>query len=294
MFQADKAGPDAFGDAFHALFQHYDATPSREAGGLSPHQLNTLIYCGWWAKPFPITLNSNLPVSRVGGAAFFQNIRTFLGKIARADGLEATVQGNLSRQAVAQLIEIITIPADYMTSLRSVSRVINERDVFPLHAIRILCELAGLVRRQKKAFGLSRKAKQFLTEERAGELYRHLFDVFFHNFNLAHLSRLPDLPGVQATFPFMLYKLSTIPQEQVHTVESLAPVLLLPGVQEEIRKKRSPGHLAERLLESRVLRPLEEFGLLEMTRVDPKDREPWLVAVQKKPLFDEFIQVSLP
>ena len=166
--------------------------------------------------------------------------------------------------------------------------------MLPLHTIRIVCELAGLVRRQKKAFVLSRKTKQLLSEEKAGELYRHLFDVFFHKFNLAHLSRLPELPGVQATFPFMLYKLSRIPQDQVHTLESLAPMLLLPGVQEEVRKKRSHEHLPERLLESRVLKPLEEFGLIEMTRVDPKDHEPWLVAVQKKPLFDEFIQASLP
>ena len=121
MFQADKAGPDAFGDAFHALFQHYDATPSPEAGGLSPHQLNTLTYCGWWAKPFPISLNSNLHGSQIDGAVFFRNARTFLGKIADAEGLEATVQGNLSRQAVAQLIEIMPMPADYMTSLRRVS-----------------------------------------------------------------------------------------------------------------------------------------------------------------------------
>lgn len=147
MLQADKSGPDAFDDALHALIQHHNATPTPEAGGLSPHQLNTLIYCGWWAKPFPITLNSNLPRPQIDGAVFFHNARTFLGKIANADGLEATAQGNLSRQTVAQLIEIMPMPADYMASLRTVSRVINERDVLPLHTIRIVCELAGLVRR---------------------------------------------------------------------------------------------------------------------------------------------------
>lgn len=273
--------------------QKYNEAPQEELGGLSPKHAHDLLYSGWWKEPYPIILNSSLPLSAFSASPFVLNARSLLQMIANKGELSSTPKKNLSRQSVAELLQVLTLPEGFLAKLHTYSKVINEMDVFPLHIVRSVCELAGLIRCTKKAFVLTRKGLGLTKDAKAGELCVELFHAHFRKFNLAYLGRLPDCDGVQLTFTYSLFRLARLSNGESYTIEGLAPMALLPKVQEEIKAEPFQGTLAEWLLESRILRPLEGFGLIQLMRADPKDHEPWLVAVEKKPLFDQFVRVNL-
>ena len=275
------------------VVEEYNLAPMSEMGGLSPSQAFDLIHSGWWEEPHPVQLNSDLPFSDLGAAVFVTNARMFLKAIDEAGGAPATAKGNLTRQFVSQMLEHLDLPKDCLRIVRAVNRVINEHDVWPLHVLRGVCELGGVVEKQKKRFTLTRVGKEMMPNQKAGELYRHLFDVFFRKFNLAYLDRAPEGVGIQSTFPYILYRLRTLSDSETYTVEELAPLLFLPKVQEELHKKSSHEHMPEWVLEMRVLKPLEGFGLVKIERVDPNDRAPSLIAVRKTPLFERFVELNL-
>lgn len=90
------------------------------------------------------------------------------------------------------------------------NKVLNEHDVRPLHIIRIICELARLVRRRKRKFLVTNKGQQLLGEQKAGELYTLLFRTFFRQFNLSYLDGLPECYGLQGTIAYSLYRLKKV------------------------------------------------------------------------------------
>lgn len=272
----------------------YNEAPQEELGGLSPDHAHDLLYSGWWKEPYPVRLNSSLPLPAFNASPFVLNARSLLQTIADKGELAATPKKNLSRPAVARLLEVLALPEGFLAKLHTYSKVINEMDVLPLHIVRTVCELAGLVRCTTKAFVLTRRGSDLVKDSKAGELCAELFHAHFRKFNLAYTGRLPACDGVQMTFAYSLFKLARLGNGESYTVEGLVPRVLLPKVQEEIQAEPLQGPLAEWLLESRILRPLEGYGLLSIQRVDPKDHSPWLVAVEKRPLFDQFVRINVP
>ena len=264
-----------------------------DMGGLSPQQVFDLIHAGWWAKPRPIHLNPGLSLSDLDAAVFVTNARIFLKAVDEMNGAPATAKGNLTRKFVSEMLDRLNLPQGHVQMIQAVNRVINEQDVWPLHLLRIVCELGKLVQKQKKQFVLTPHARDMIDDDKAGELYRHLFETFFREFNLAYMDKASEARSVQSTFPYILYRLGTLPADEIYTVESLVPMVLLPKVQAEIRAAPLLEHMTEWMLEARILKPLQGFGLITIERVDPHDRKPWLITVQKTPLFESFVQLNL-
>lgn len=84
------------------------------------------------------------------------------------------------------------------------NKVINERDVWPLHELRVILKLAGLIRNRKGRFAPTRAGRDANTNEHAGVLFAKLFHTTFCKFNLGFRDRWPEVSDFQATIAYPL------------------------------------------------------------------------------------------
>lgn len=276
----------------HQIEQIVDARnnrPDPELGNLSPHQVHKLIYLPWNDPNYPIKFNKQLSLSDLKDSVFFANATIFLNTLLELKNQDtATAKRNLNRKFVKAVFDKLVLDAETKADILRYNKVINEEDIMPLHVIRIVCEEGKLVQCRKKKFLLTTKGKEVLPEENTGQLFYELFHSYFREFNIAYVDRLPDFESIQRTIGYSFWRLSQIADDFRKIGELFEEILLLP-VKKEIRKALPPLIQVEWLVESRIVSPLEKFGLLECRYKDFKGyRE--LEAVRKTELFDRFMR----
>ncbi len=266
----------------------YNQQPQDELGGLSPAQMHDLLQ-GDWFTAGPLRLNLEIVPDDVRDADLLVNARIFLTAVQEAGGVKATATGNLPRAFVALMLERLRFPAGYVEEIRRYNKTINEHDAYVLHVLRVILELAKLVRRFRGKFVLRPAGRELLAESQAGTLYVRLFRTVFREFNLAYLDGGgPESSGLQHTVAFSLYRLSTAAVEWRNPYE-LAAEVVLPEVYDELVDPRWDDEAAMRI-EARLLRPLEWFGLLERRDLPSPNSFDRPYEVRKTVLFDRFIR----
>ena len=170
-------------------------------------------------------------------------------------------------------------------------RVLNEDDVFPLHIARIVSGCAGLIHKRKDRFLVKKKHQKLLSEENAGQLYCLLFRTYFETFNLSYLDGLPELHCIQHTIPYSLLRLKELCNNDT-SLKGLHSKVLLPAVQEEVREEIPKLVQADWVIRSRIICPLEAFGLLDCTYEKSKMPFSEITKCRKTELFDKFMRVE--
>jgi hypothetical protein len=142
------------------------------------------------------------------------------------------------------------------------ARRITEQDMDPLHRLRVVCQLAGLLRKRAQRFEPTRKARDLAAPERAGELYALLFRTWFRKFNLAY-ERYHDWPALQEQVAFTLCRLPHVAGDW-NTAAELLPRVVLPFALERAPENdRAIMDLPALVLANHLFDPLVGFGLLE-------------------------------
>jgi hypothetical protein len=273
----------------------YHATPQEALAGLSPDQAQALLYERLDGAGH-LRFSENLTLEELESGDFPFHCRVFLARLEETGGAPATAAGNLKRVFVAEMLERMRFRDRYLEDLHRMNKVVNEADVWPLHVVRVNLELAGLIRRRKGTFLLTRKGRSLVSPEAAGELFRHLFLVHFGEFDLRYGRRLWSELDLQAAMPLLIWQVGVWARDWV-TVQALS-VRLLP----ESRPDADNGGDASlrqdiSFLHSILLEPLEGFGLLEERDADPQgeseDRRwrwrPEALEVRITPLFHRFL-----
>jgi hypothetical protein len=122
-------------------------------------------------------------------------------------GLNATGKGNLPRKLcqVAAASYWSELPED---DIHHRIRVNKEEDCDDLHIARVLMEMAGLLRKTKGRFYLTRKYHQMATAQSGlGGLYPTILKTCCIDFNWAYRDEFEDIPFIQLSFLFTLYLL---------------------------------------------------------------------------------------
>lgn len=292
-----RANPDASLDELNATLQvrieAANRRPQAELGGLAPTQVANLLNADWERGDGALRLNSGLPLDMLAHARMLTNARTFLALLKDRGEIRATGAGNLPRAAVTELTERMEWPDGYVERLHEYHKALNEPDVFPLHVVRVLLGLAGLLKLRKGKFSITRRGTEMGAEAQAGELFALLFRTQFRTMNLGYLNpRVPDVPLFQRTVAFSLHRFGRL-AEKWHTPEELlAGRIVLPIVRDEV----PPGptlDLLPFLVGAQLLRPLVEFGLAEVREVPHKGRGWPDQAYRKTRLFDRFLSFDL-
>jgi hypothetical protein len=207
------------------------------------------------------------------------------------DGTKLTTSGNLNRAFVRRMMD----EGDWVwfraMAPEEIRQVWNEGDFFSLHKLRVLADLAGLIRKFKGRFVVTKKGRKLLDDEGAGELFALLFETQFRKMNLAYLDRHPAGPELQRSIGYSLFHLGEAARDW-RTPEELVKPLLLPYVLEALPQLPSRLMRPDLILRARVLDVLEGFGLLEME--ERPGRDPWLPERRYRtaPLYGRFIALN--
>lgn len=270
----------------------YNETPQAELGGLSPRQAFELLHLDWEGGGV-LRLEAGLALDELDGAEILVNARRMLAALAEAGGMKATQAGNLNRRAVAQLAALLRWDPKLAEALRTRSRPLNEMDLFPLHVLRVVLGLAGLLRKWKGSFRVTARGRALQSQDRAGELYALLFRTVFRRFNLAYLDRMAgEHREIQDTVAFALYRLGGLADEWTRT-KALAREIVLPDVAASVPIDQFGWDRLPWMVETRILRPLGRFGLLELRDVPGKDKYLPDREVRRTALYGSFLRFAL-
>jgi hypothetical protein len=171
--------------------------------GLSPDQMYRLLYFPFDSPDlyhFPETLSIEPEAP----------ILTLVNSIEQAiddKGLKATAKGNLPQKLCRDAAEAYLQsrpPEDIRYFIKA-----DREDNFPeLNFTRITLELAGLLRKTKGRFYLTRKFKRLRDAAGLAGLYPEIFKAYCQKFNWAYLDGYPEIHFIQQSFLFTLFVLS--------------------------------------------------------------------------------------
>jgi hypothetical protein len=236
-----------------------------------------------------IRLEPNLNSTDLAGSGVTRTALILLRRAADPGGLKLTATGNLSRTVVAEMVEAIEWPGLDKAELFQFHKVINEPDFLPLHFVRVLMQGTKLVRVQRDKLVLTRLGKAMLVPERYGALQALLFHLAVWHLNLGYFDRNPIEAWPQNHTGVVLWCLSVSANDWMDR-EILTRLCTVPVLQ-VVESKWDFGSFA---MESRILKPLLWFGLLEArTERSAESRVSDRRLYRKTPLFDRFVEFNV-
>jgi len=202
------------------------------------------------ANNHAIRLEPNLTTAEISGSAITANALLLLRRAADTGGLKLTATGNLSRAVVEEMCGVINWPNYTKAELLRFQKVINEPDFLPLHFIRILTQVAKLLRTHRGKLVPTPLGRRMLAAEQHGPLQALLVHVALWRMNLAYFDGYPLDSWPQSEVGVILWSLSAsahdwLPRETL-TRLCASPVI---GVLE------AQWDFGSSAMEARILRP---------------------------------------
>ena len=244
------------------------------------------------AEPLPenrtLRFAAELADEELEHSAFVGNALAVLERTADEGWLWLTEKGNFRRDTVAELRESMTWPGMEATEQFRTGKALREGDVWELHLLHQLVDLAGLVEGRIGLCQLTALGSEMLEPGRRGALQALLFrHAFWH----ADLSRFVEMfprgwPGrwPQDDIGVILWGLSNVADEW----QSAKTLMALCAVRDDAIA-RVHWNAEGTMFIGRILGPLRWFGLVEYRgwEVGPD------VAWRKTALFDRFLSFDV-
>ena len=235
-----------------------------------------------------LRLAADLPDEAFAESAFAVNALIALERINDEFLPRLTDKGHFGRDMVAAMREAMTWPGMEATEQFRAGKALREGDVWELHLLHRLMDLAGLVEGEAVLCQLTPLGREMLEPGRRGALQALLFRHLYWHADLSeHVETFPrGLPGrwPQDDIGVILWGLSNVAGEwqSADTLRTLTAVrdMSVAGLHWNAEGTMFAG---------RVLGPLRWFGLLEY-RGPPETAE---VGWRKTPLFDRFLSFEV-
>lgn len=260
--------------------------------GLSSEQMTCLLY-----QPFesPVIVEFSTDIAP-GPHVAIMWLFTALVDAMGESGLKATAKGNLPltfcKEIAGQWLQ-----RDDGTDRFLVGGIRSERDLEVLHCIRLVAGLAGLIRKYRGKFVLTRKCRDMLDRRDTGGLYFELFKAYASKFNWAYRDGYPDAELVQSSFLYTLFLLSSFGAEsrprQFYEEKFLTAFPMALDMFPETAYSTAEED-ARRCYFTRALdRFAVFFGLAELTIEASRALYSRQYAIQKSELLDQFLTFRL-
>ena len=265
----------------HQHNQQRNQAPRDDFHGLSPEQIHRFLHFPFDTPHlivFPSSLDSNLQAP----------ILSLFNLLAAT--------GNLPRNFCRESAQSYYGEEEY----RRISRfgeLRTEPEFRVMHTTRLVAELAGLIRKYKGKFILSRECRKLLAEQGQPGIYPRLFRAFVREYNWAYDDHLGEIPFIQQSFLFTLYLLARYGGEWRSSIFYEDNFLrafpnLLPQIQ-PVGNYYSPKQVARLSFSARCLERFARFfGLVEIERPG-SDCYSEEFRVRKLPLLDQVVQFHL-
>ncbi|KAB7627278.1 YecA family protein [Alkalilimnicola sp. S0819] len=255
--------------AFVTDYMHQRNSVARaDFRGLSSEQMAQLLYHPWESPGLlsfeAPTTDRHPPVLRL-----FQLLVDALGET----GLKATAKGNLPRNFCREAARVYWGEEEYAERTQ-VSGIRTETDFDDLHTLRLVARMAGLLRKHKGRFLLTRRCRDSLSVAGLNGVYLPLLQAYTQRFNWAYRDGFPEFAIIQLSFAFIFYLLSLDgdePRHETHYAEAF--IRAFPAVLQEAEQGRwasSPEDQVSRAFRFRMVpRFLGFFGLARLDVLDP-------------------------
>ncbi len=173
--------------------------------GLSPEQMTRVLY-----RPFdsPETIQFSIDIEPPPDIRIMRLFRALVEAIGES-GLKPTAKGNLPLKFCKALAQELSGGDDDRSLLLRYGGIRSEVDFEELHCTRLVAELAGLVRKYRGKFVLTRKCRDMLAKQDNGHLYFELFKAYTTKFSWAYRDGYPEADIVQHSFLYTLFLLTS-------------------------------------------------------------------------------------
>lgn len=231
-----------------------NTTSDDDFHGLSPEQMHGVLYTPLDESPW-YELLGELPTDL--SAAPILQVFLWLAEGLGENGLKTTATGNLPRKLCIEVREAYKERFLEEGGFLYPRKVWKEEDFWLLHIVRLMATYAGLVRKHKGKFVVTKKAKILLEANDHAGLYRILFVAYVSEYNWNYGSRWGDSSFVQQSWLFSLYLLSLYgDQERLVNEYSQWFKQAFPMVLEDIPHSSysTKGEQLEQLYEFNVLK----------------------------------------
>ncbi len=260
---------------FGASVQQRNQAMVDDFHGLSPGQMHSALYTPLEPQDW-CSLFADLPAD-LSGARFLQ-VFLWLAEEMGEKGLKATAKGNLPRNACRELYQrTLSQYPDESPTIRP-RTISTEQDFSLLHSVRLTAGFAGLLRKYKGKFVLTKKSSKMLEQADHAALYQALFVAYVSEFNWGYISRFDRGELIQKSWLFSLYLLSQHGAERRPVGEYSAWVeQAFPMLRDELSGVHQ-GALDLLLLSYSfqfIHRFAGDFGLLEKTQDDEERGKPF-------------------
>jgi len=172
--------------------------------GLSPEQMYHLLRTPFTA---PETVRFATDVESTGDSGIML-IFIPLAEAIGESGLKATAKGNLPLKFCKAMAEQLRQNESGVRRLL-IGGISSEVDLDPLHCTRLTAQFAGLIRKYRGKFVLTRKCRDMLALKDNGGIYLELFKAYTTQFNWSYRDRYPEAPIVQHSFLYTLFLLGS-------------------------------------------------------------------------------------
>ena len=211
------------------------------------------------------------------------------------NGLKTTAKGNLPLKFCKALAQQLREEDDDNHLLR-IGGIRSEKDLEELHCTRLVAELAGLIRKYRGKFVLTRKCRDILTRQDSGCLYFELFKAYTTKFNWGYRDGHAEAEIVQHSFLYTLFLLVSFGDiqrsQQFYEDKFLTafPMVL------EMFPETSYRTAEDDARHCYCLRALDRFaaffGLAEQT-VESQELYRYRYVIRKLTLLDRFVTFKL-
>lgn len=259
--------------------------------GLSPEQMSHLLYAPFTSSKTVRFSTDFAPASDSRIIRLFTALVEAIGK----SGLKATAKGNLPLKFCKTMAQQIR-EEDDDTRLLRIGGIRSETDFEELHCTRLVAGLAGLMRKYRGKFVLTRKCRDMLALQDNGRLYFELFKAYTTKFNWGYRDGYPEAEIVQFSFLYSLFLLASFgetqrPQQFYEDKFLTAFPMALEMFPETLYS--TPEDEARRCY---VLRAMDRFatffGLAELT-LESQELYRYRYVIRKSSLLDRFVTFKL-
>jgi len=262
-----------------------------EFHGLSPEQMHRLLN-------FPLTSPQLVRFPEILDSAPTAPILTLFELLTGAigeQGLKPTARGNLPQKFCREAAPVYWGEEKYSENTRF--RGINREDDFlDLHVTRLVAELAGLIRKYKGRFILTRECRRLLAKGGLASIYPRIFRTCIEQFNWGYWDHYPEIRFIQQASLFTLHLLTRhgaawLPHEFYEESFLRAFPLVLNEIPPE--PYMEPDEIVRNCYTSRTL--LHFAGFLGLAEVEPVTDERFCreYRVKALPLLGETVQFQL-
>ena len=263
-----------------------------EFHGLSPEQMYRMLNFPFTSPElvhFPEVLDL-IPAAPI--LTLFELLTNAIGE----QGLKPTVKGNLPRNFCREAALAYWGEQQYQENTRF-GGINREEDFDDLHVTRLVAGLAGLIRKYKGRFILSRDCRRLLAGDGMTAIYPRLFRAYVEQFNWAYRDGYPELRFMQSAFLFTLYLLTRYGNAwRPQGFYEDAFLGAFPRLLDEVPPSQvfSPDETVRRAYTWRSL--VRFAGFLGLATVEPASDERLCQEYRVKalPLLDQFVQFQHP